>query len=168
MTGLWSSPHAGGVVSTDCPVPLKLSTIRCIGPCAWAHREFRRTTGGNPMLKRFASLRVLLLVTAAVLVYSSGPAGQARASSCIPDGGIDDTLGETDCCSGVAVPGSTWCDDPADFGTTWASCRQICAFWPPPDCDQFDFGNCDYAWDSTSQCCLAPPYGKNFCRDACY
>lgn len=46
---------------------------------------------------------------------------------CIPPGGIDDTLYRTDCCSGSAVPGSTYCINPADWGTTWASCSQICA-----------------------------------------
>lgn len=47
--------------------------------------------------------------------------------SCIPPGGIDDTLSQTDCCSGQAVPGSTTCSNPADYGTTWASCTHTCA-----------------------------------------
>jgi|GEM_PF-6972446 len=46
--------------------------------------------------------------------------------SCIPSGGIDDTLFVTNCCSGRAVPGSTTCANPCDYGTTWASCTQIC------------------------------------------
>lgn len=46
---------------------------------------------------------------------------------CIPSGSIDDTLGVTHCCSGQAVPGSTYCINPADYGTTWASCSHICA-----------------------------------------
>lgn len=46
---------------------------------------------------------------------------------CIPPGGIDDTLYNTHCCSGSAVPGSTYCINPADYGTTWASCVHICA-----------------------------------------
>lgn len=46
---------------------------------------------------------------------------------CVPSGGTDDTLYRTNCCSGQAVPGSTWCDNPADWGTTWESCHQICA-----------------------------------------
>lgn len=47
-------------------------------------------------------------------------------ASCIPDGGIDDTLGLTNCCSGVAVEGSTLCSNQADWFTTWKSCTQIC------------------------------------------
>lgn len=46
---------------------------------------------------------------------------------CVPSGGTDDVLYQTNCCSGQAVPGSTWCNNPADWGTTWASCYQICA-----------------------------------------
>jgi|GEM_PF-6263784 len=46
---------------------------------------------------------------------------------CVPDGGIDDTLYITDCCSGTAVPGSTVCTNPADYGTTWLSCTQTCS-----------------------------------------
>jgi hypothetical protein len=46
--------------------------------------------------------------------------------SCIPDGGVDDTLYNTSCCSGTAVSGSTYCTNPGDYGTTWASCHHIC------------------------------------------
>src|SRR5436305_1351503 len=95
------------------------------------------TAGGNPMLKRFASIRVLFLLTAVGLVYLADSTAQVTASACIPNCGVDDTLYQTDCCSGVAVPGSTWCDNPADYGTTWASCHQICGPCPPPDCAQW-------------------------------
>lgn len=47
--------------------------------------------------------------------------------SCVPSGCPDDVLSNTDCCSGVAVSGSTYCGNPADYGTTWASCYHICA-----------------------------------------
>ncbi len=47
--------------------------------------------------------------------------------TCIPAGGVDDTLELTHCCSGTAVPGSTHCLDPADFGATWRTCVQTCA-----------------------------------------
>ena len=47
--------------------------------------------------------------------------------SCIPGGCPDDVLYNTHCCSGAAVPGSTYCYNWADWGTTWASCYQICA-----------------------------------------
>jgi hypothetical protein len=52
---------------------------------------------------------------------------QPTSQGCIPDGGVDDTLYSTDCCSGRAVTGSTTCLNPADYGTTWASCVQVCA-----------------------------------------
>jgi hypothetical protein len=51
--------------------------------------------------------------------------GSALVNGCVPAGGWDDTLGLTHCC-GSAVPGSTWCLDPADFGTDWKSCVQKC------------------------------------------
>jgi hypothetical protein len=47
--------------------------------------------------------------------------------SCVPSGCIDDVLWNTSCCSGAAVPGSTYCINPADWGTTWASCYHTCA-----------------------------------------
>ncbi len=53
--------------------------------------------------------------------------GTQLVSGCVPSGGIDDTLYSTDCCSFQAVPGSTWCLDPADYGDDWKSCVQICA-----------------------------------------
>ncbi len=51
--------------------------------------------------------------------------GTAPVNGCIPSGGWDDTLSITSCCNG-AVPGSTWCLNPADYGTTWKSCVQQC------------------------------------------
>ncbi len=51
--------------------------------------------------------------------------GSAQVNGCIPSGGWDDTLSLTRCC-GAAVPGSTWCLNPADYGTTWKSCVQKC------------------------------------------
>jgi len=50
--------------------------------------------------------------------------------SCIPDGRRDDTLNETHCCSGYAVPGSTECTNQGDYNTTWESCSHICASAP--------------------------------------
>lgn len=52
--------------------------------------------------------------------------GTAPVNGCIPSGGWDDTLSNTHCCSGAAVSGSTWCLNPADYGTTWKSCVQQC------------------------------------------
>jgi hypothetical protein len=52
---------------------------------------------------------------------------EGRCRTCVLPGDVDDVLYATDCCSGAAVPGSTYCNDPADYGTTWASCYQICA-----------------------------------------
>jgi len=51
--------------------------------------------------------------------------GTAPVNGCIAAGGWDDTLSITRCC-GPAVTGSTWCLDPADFGTDWKSCVQKC------------------------------------------
>jgi hypothetical protein len=83
------------------------------------------------------------------------PAAEATATtsqpvSCIPDGGFDDTLGVTSCCSGFAVSGSTVCTNPADFGTTWASCNQVCGTAPVNGCIPSG------GWDDTlanTHCC---------------
>ncbi len=45
---------------------------------------------------------------------------------CIPPRGVDDILSLTNCCSGSAVPGSGFCLNPEDWGTTWATCYQTC------------------------------------------
>jgi hypothetical protein len=58
------------------------------------------------------------------------PAASAAVRSCVPDGGVDDTLRSTDCCSGIAVRGSTVCEVAADWGTSWSSCRQVCGTRP--------------------------------------
>jgi hypothetical protein len=74
------------------------------------------------------STRVRMLLLAVCLLSLSLLAGQPlSAADCIPSGGIDDTLYRTHCCSGRAVHGSTYCTNPADYGTTWYSCSQICA-----------------------------------------
>lgn len=52
--------------------------------------------------------------------------GTPLVNGCVPSGGVDDVLFLTSCCSFQAVPGSTWCLDPADSGTDWASCVQTC------------------------------------------
>jgi hypothetical protein len=69
-------------------------------------------------------------------VATGGPScrqicGTPLVNSCVPTGGWDDTLSLTTCCSGAAVSGSTWCLDPADWGTDWKSCVQKCAAPPP-------------------------------------
>ncbi len=118
------------------------------------------------MLKRSAGIRVLLLITAALLVHLSISTGQVSARDCIPNGGIDDTLDRTDCCSGYAQPGSTFCVIASDWGTTWESCYQYCA--APPGCDQFNHESCYYSLDPVSGCCVAPPPSPGyFCPDAC-
>jgi hypothetical protein len=73
------------------------------------------------------STQVRMLFLAACLTCLPMTVGTAKAAACIPPGGIDDTLYRTDCCSGQAVPGSTYCTHPEDYGTTWDSCSQICA-----------------------------------------
>lgn len=52
--------------------------------------------------------------------------GTQPVNGCVISGGVDDTLSRTRCCSGAAVPGSTQCLDPADFGDDWTTCIQIC------------------------------------------
>ena len=57
---------------------------------------------------------------------ASCPAPPPPSPVCIASGGIDDVLSGTHCCSGAAVTGSICCIYSADWGTTWASCSQIC------------------------------------------
>lgn len=85
------------------------------------------------------------------------------AVSCIPDGGIDDTLSNTNCCSGVAVNGSTYCTNPADYGTTWASCFHICATVPTGSCAPS--GGVDDTLSMTSCCSGAAVSGSTRCLD---
>lgn len=76
-------------------------------------------------------------------------AGKA-AACCVPDGSVDDTLGMWSCCSGYAVSGSTVCTNPADYGTTWTSCRQVCGTAPVGGCIPSG------GWDDTlsiTHCC---------------
>ena len=53
--------------------------------------------------------------------------GSRLVNGCVPPGGVTDALMLTDCCSGVAVNGSTRCLNPADEGTTWRTCVHTCA-----------------------------------------
>jgi hypothetical protein len=93
-----------------------------------------------------------------------GAAASARGASraCIPDGGVDDTLDRTDCCSGVAVAGSTVCAEPADFGTSWSSCRQVCGS-RPVSC--IPAGGVDDTLDGTDCCTGAAVPGSTRCLD---
>ena len=77
-------------------------------------------------MKKLARLR-LLLVAGGLVFAASASSLRATTAECIPPGGLDDTLYNTSCCSGRAVPGSTWCVIPSDYGTTWYSCYQTCA-----------------------------------------
>lgn len=81
--------------------------------------------------------------------------------SCIPDGGIDDTLSNTHCCSGVAVNGSTYCLNPADYGTTWASCYHVCGSVPTGSCAPS--GGVDDTLGQTSCCSGAAVSGSTRC-----
>ena len=100
------------------------------------------------MPKKSARVRVLLLATAALLVCLVGSTGQVSAQYCVPNGSWDDVLEETDCCSGYAEPGSTFCLNEEDFGTTWYSCFHLCAEDPEPVCSP---SCCNPPWDCT--CC---------------
>jgi hypothetical protein len=57
---------------------------------------------------------------------ASCPAAPPASSTCISSGGVDDILGNTNCCSGTSVSGSGCCIYPGDWGGSWASCSQIC------------------------------------------
>ncbi len=81
--------------------------------------------------------------------------------SCIPDGGVDDTLSNTSCCSGIAVQGSTYCTNPADYGTTWASCFQLCASVATGNCASS--GGVDDTLSLTSCCSGAAVSGSTRC-----
>lgn len=81
--------------------------------------------------------------------------------SCIPDGGVDDTLSNTNCCSGVAAAGSTYCTNPADYGTTWASCFHICGSVPTGSCSPA--GGVDDTLGLTSCCSGAAVSGSTRC-----
>lgn len=83
------------------------------------------------------------------------------ALSCIPAGGVDDTLSNTSCCSGIAVNGSTYCTNPADYGTTWASCFHICGSVPTGSCAPS--GGVDDTLSQTSCCSGAAVSGSTRC-----
>lgn len=57
---------------------------------------------------------------------ASCPAAPPSSPVCIPSGSVDDILSNTNCCSGISVPGSGCCIYPGDWGGSWASCSQIC------------------------------------------
>lgn len=71
--------------------------------------------------------------------------------TCIPDGGIDDTLYNTSCCSGLMVSGSTYCLNPADYNNGWASCYHICGSQPTAN-NCIGTGGIDDTLYSTSCC----------------
>ena len=73
--------------------------------------------------KVFAVLFASCLICAALMVSPV----KADEEPCVGPLGKDDTLGNTHCCGGVAIPGSTVCENPDDYGTTWESCSHTCA-----------------------------------------
>jgi lysyl endopeptidase len=85
------------------------------------------------------------------------------SAACVPDGGVDDTLSETSCCSGVAVSGSTVCLDPADYGNTWASCSHICGTAQVGGC--IPSGGTDDILSLTSCCSFQSVPGSAWCLD---
>lgn len=85
------------------------------------------------------------------------------APSCIPDGGVDDVLGATSCCSGTAVAGSTYCSNPADWGNSWASCSQICGTPLVNGC--VPSGGIDDILYNTACCSGGQVAGSEWCLD---
>lgn len=91
------------------------------------------------------------------------PATIEAASCCVPDGSVDDTLGMWSCCSGFAVSGSTVCTNPADFGTTWTSCRHVCGTAPVNGC--IPSGGWDDTLSITRCCSFQAVPGSTWCLD---
>jgi len=87
----------------------------------------------------------------------------AEFSPCVVDGGVDDVQGNTSCCSGLSVSGSTFCVNPADFGGTWASCVQICGTAPVNNC--IPSGGVDDILSNTSCCSGASVPNSAWCLD---
>ncbi len=81
----------------------------------------------------------------------------AETPACIPDGGVDDSLGSTSCCSGLAVNGSSFCVNPSDLTT----CQQICATQPVGGC--IPSGGVDDVLSQTSCCSGAAVAGSTWC-----
>lgn len=95
--------------------------------------------------------------------FFGGDGGGETVASCVPDGSSDDTLGQTSCCSGYAVNGSTVCSNPADYGTTWASCRHVCGTRPVNGC--IPSGGWDDTLSNTRCCSGVAVHGSTWCLD---
>ena len=50
----------------------------------------------------------------------------SEVATCVPDGGVDDTLYKTGCCGWDSVDNTTVCLNPGDYNNGWASCSHIC------------------------------------------
>jgi len=81
----------------------------------------------------------------------------SESPACIPDGSVDDSLGNTSCCSGLAVNGSSFCVNPSDSST----CYQICATQPTGSC--IPSGGVDDVLNQTSCCSGAAVPGSTWC-----
>jgi hypothetical protein len=129
------------------------------------------------MMKSFNLIVLVLGLFGVMASCAVDPAGAPQASEvnpestdttaqevgCIPDGGFDDTLGQTSCCSGFAVNGSTVCTNPADFGTTWATCSHVCGTRPVNGC--IPSGGWDDTLGQTSCCSGQAVPGSTRCLD---
>jgi hypothetical protein len=69
----------------------------------------------------------IVLCFGLLMACQHGNHSATSGTSCVANGHIDDVLGKTDCCSGRAIPESTWCSNAEDHGTTWTSCGHVCA-----------------------------------------
>lgn len=83
----------------------------------------------------------------------------SETGACVPDGGVDDALSNTSCCSGVAVQGSSVCLNGSDLST----CRQICGTPLVGGC--VPSGGIDDIKSLTSCCSGASVPGSAFCLD---
>jgi hypothetical protein len=143
------SPAWRTIMAYPCP------TVSCPRLNNWSTPY--RTKNGLPMgtVNQSNNVRVLNTTKTTVAGFF--------APACIPDGGVDDTLYVTSCCSGYAVQGSTYCTNPADYGTTWASCKHVCGTAPVNGC--IPSGGIDDILGLTSCCSGAAVAGSGWCLD---
>jgi hypothetical protein len=143
------SPKWRTIMAYDCP-----------GGCTrlnyWSNPN--RTYNGVPMgtASTHDNTRVLNTTRTTIAGFKTRP-------NCVPDGGTDDTLYNTSCCSGVAVHNSTYCSNPADWGTTWASCNHICGTQLVNGC--VPSGGVDDTLSSTRCCSGRAVPGSTWCLD---
>lgn len=146
-------PFGHGFRSTSPPAFRTMMAYDCIPACApripyWSSPALLYS--GVPMGTDAANdnARVLNTTKTTVAGFFAPP--------CIPDGGVDDILDATTCCSGYTVPGSTFCRHPG-------ACTQTCGTPPVDGC--VPSGGIDDVLSATSCCSGAAVAGSTRCLD---